>query len=70
VDGESTLEAREAAELPLLSFLKHMEGNTYNGKKITAKPVRAVSLESAERMVLEGKAIIHIPKATKSEETP
>jgi hypothetical protein len=70
VDGESTLEAREAAELPMLSFLKHMEGKKYGGKRIGAKPVRAISRESAERMILEGKAIIHTPKPTKSEETP
>lgn len=49
-------------ELPMLQFFKEFEGMRYGNETIGARPVRALSLESAERMILEMKATIVVKK--------
>jgi hypothetical protein len=55
-----------------LLFDKSQYGKKYHGQKITAKPMKAASQESADFMVLSKKAVITNQKAVaeKVEETP
>jgi hypothetical protein len=52
-----------------LVFMKELKGKTYHGQVIGPEPIRAVSFESAYRMVAEGKAIqAQAPNKAKEQE--